>query len=166
MLTYNIMNIHALITQLESYNYKTKLPLYLVPLLNPISTLPTTNPNLTYILPIHVFTTFLYIHEHYMVVFFFIDLRLLKYGFYICSLLSSLNMPRFIYADSGSSSLLLLSFGMCFIMWYIEFLLVILVVSNCFLIQHDVGNVLVYVYLGKMEDFLQSSGSWTYISFL
>lgn len=49
------MNIHALITQLESYNYKTKLPLYLVPLLNPISTLPTTNPKLTCILPIHVF---------------------------------------------------------------------------------------------------------------
>lgn len=42
---------------------------------------------------------------------------------------------------------------------YIKFLLVILVVSHCFLIKHGVGNILVYVYLGKMEDFLQSSGS-------
>lgn len=48
---------------------------------------------------------------------------------------------------------------------YIKFLLVILVVSSCFLIKHSVGNILVYIYLGKVEDFLQS-GSWTYISFL
>lgn len=34
----------------------------------------------------------------------FIALRLFKYVFYICSLLSSLNKPRFICADSGSSS--------------------------------------------------------------
>lgn len=112
------MNIHALITQLESYNYKTKLPLYLVPLLNPISTLPTTNPKLTCILPIHVFIRYyIPLYPWALYGFSFIGLRLFKYGFYICSLLSSLNKPRFICADSGSSSLLLLSFGMCFITW-------------------------------------------------
>ena len=46
----------------------------------------------------------------------------------------------------------------CWSVWAEQFfvILVILVIFNCFLIKHSVGNILVYIYLGKVEDFLQS----------
>lgn len=57
--TYNIMNIHAHITNLKKQNYKTKwnflIVLYMYPSLDPtpFSPLHTINPKLTYTLPIH-----------------------------------------------------------------------------------------------------------------